>query len=125
MSQPTTGRASFASTGSQTVTLACTYQPTWMEVVATGKGTGSGVTSNGFTDGTRQNVCWSFQDTTGGSSNSDSTNIIAVKKRSGGSIIDALLAQWTSFGFNGTNGTVTFNVTTLDTGISFSIRAGD
>lgn len=125
MSQPCTGRASFPGTGSQTVILGCNYQPTWCEIVASGKGAGAGIFSRGFYDGTRQNCVWMFQDTTGGTADSDSTNVIRTKKRSGGSIIDNEVASVTGFGFNGTNGTITFNVTSVDTGLSFSITAGD
>lgn len=106
----TTGRFSFSSTGSQTIVTGLTGAPTFATVYCGGK---SGDTTNhgstGTMDGTRQNVQY-WSPTVTGTSNTD---VIWMKDASGTTL---LKASWTSFGTSGGSGTVTFNVSTLDTG---------
>jgi hypothetical protein len=108
-----TGRFSFAATGSQTITVG-TFTPVEARVTVAGNGTtDSSSWSIGTTDGTRQNCQFSY------GSGSNNTKIINLKDSSGN---DKLVASWTSFGTSGGNGTVTFNVTTLDSTLQPTIE---
>lgn len=111
-----TGRFTFAGTGSQTITVG-TFQPTGAKVTIGGKNAGDAFThmSIGQTDGTRQNVQYTYGDTTGSSSGTSNTKIISHYERVSGVITEVFSAAFTSFGTSGANGTVTFSVTTNDT----------
>lgn len=95
------GEVTFAAgTGSKTVITGLTSAPTACRVTVADSGSSN--ICVGTSDGTHQN----YQSTNTGSSN---TKIMFLKDGSGATLQDA---TWSSFGFNGTNGTVTFNVTT-------------
>lgn len=106
-----TGRFSFGGTGTKTITVG-SFTPTWARVTVADSDTNN--ISVGNTDGTRQNV----QSTGFGS---DNTSIIFLENDTA-TLFDA---AWTSFGFSGSTGTVTFNVTTNTAGYDLTIEVGD
>lgn len=107
-----TGRYSFSGTGTKTINTTSTFTPTWCMLILADSGSAN--VSTGTCDGTRQN----YQS---GNAGSAGGKILFLKNSAGTTLADV---TWSSFGFAGGVGTVTFSVTT-DSGTSFTLLVGN